>query len=85
MSSDLVEIEVEEIFHDYNNRDLIEEALKNTGFECYLYPKYKRKTRWPDDVQFLYKQDVKERTWLLIVDWIQAHYELYKLKSEGDP
>ena len=84
MAANLIKMQVEEIFHDYNNRDLIEDRISNLGFECYLYPKYKRKTRWPDDVQFMCKKDVKDNEWLLVIDWINCHYELYKLESEGD-
>lgn len=74
-----VGMQVEEILNDYNNRDLIEEQIRLLGFTEYLYPKYKRKTRWPDDVEFYFYKNH-----LLIIDWIQCHYELYNLEVEGD-
>ena len=72
-------LEVDEIFRKNDNRDDLEERLKLRGWELYLYPKYKTRSRWNDDLEFYYYKD-----YLLIIDFINCNYELYKIEEKGD-
>lgn len=68
----LMKMRIREIVNDHNSRDKIEEEITFLGFKHYLSKRFKRESRFNDDLEFYFKDK-----FLLVLDWGNYEWELY--------